>query len=344
MNASGAASASASPRLAASYDACRRLARQAASSFYWTFWLLPRAQRQAMLALYAFARHTDDLADDAGEDVALAARAAALQRWRSAWYATLAATPDAAIPAIRDGDQAAPATDLPHSDLPCGDILPALADAARRFAIPRQPFDDLLDGVERDLSACDFSDLNELRKYCQQVASSIGIACLHIWTERPRSAYDAATECGIAFQLTNILRDLREDAQRDRLYLPLEFVHQAGLSRSELCELLLQQRCDPRCFQLIEQLAAVAEDSYRLAWPLRTTLRGGARRCFELMFHTYHALLGDIRRAPQSILAGRVRLSRPRKAWLALRSLCGASPNFRAAPLPCTDVHQGIAP
>ncbi|HND55008.1 MAG TPA: squalene/phytoene synthase family protein, partial [Pirellulaceae bacterium] len=191
--------------LAESYRWCARTTWRAGSSFYWALWLLPAQRRLAMQALYAFARHTDDLSDDPSDDFALGGetttrRRAALAGWRSAVEAAFA-DPDEAIA----GRSPSP-------------LLPAVADTLRRFSIPPRHLLAIIDGVERDLDPVRYQTFAELRSYCELVASAVGLACLKIWGCDAPPATPHAIECGVAFQLTNILRDVGEDLRRGRLY------------------------------------------------------------------------------------------------------------------------------
>ena len=175
--------------LAQSYAFCRRLSRLRHSSFYASFWLLPRDKRPAMHALYAFMRYTDDLGDSS---LPVARRRAALQCWRRSLDDALAG---------RFGAEGADGRPL----------LPALADTVRRFAIPREHLHAVIDGQEMDLDAVRYETFAQLAGYCEKVASAVGLACIHVWGIRDDGALEPARKCGIAFQLTNILRDLRED-------------------------------------------------------------------------------------------------------------------------------------
>ncbi len=180
--------------LAASYVHCQRIARRSGSSFYYSFLLLPKEKRLAMCALYAFLRRTDDLADSA---LPLEERTRALTSWRQSLNLALAG----------------------HCDDP---LLPALADVVSEHAIPLEYLTAAIDGAEMDLRPVRFDSFADLEKYCELVASMVGLACLKIWGCQAAAAEGPARCCGVAFQLTNILRDLGEDARRDRVYLPLE--------------------------------------------------------------------------------------------------------------------------
>lgn len=186
--------------LEASSAYCQRLARERARNFYYGFLLLPKPRRDAFCAVYAFMRYCDDVAD--GDD-SVSGKAARLQEWRQALDRALA------------GDY--------ESD-PGGNsmLLPAFHQAVRQYAIPAEYFHALIDGAEMDLSVRAYRTFAELYQYCYRVASVVGLCSLHILGFRDPAAKKLAEECGIAFQLTNILRDLREDARSGRIYLPTE--------------------------------------------------------------------------------------------------------------------------
>jgi len=249
----------------AGYEVCRRVARGSGSSFYPSFFGLPREKRRAMDALYAFMRHTDDLADDprAGD------AAEALRQWRAALEAACE-------------DRFDRIDNVPHQEL-----LPAVADVLRRYRVPPEHLHAVIDGVEMDLKQQRYETFEELEVYCQRVASAVGLSCIHVWGFTGREALEPARKCGIALQLTNILRDLREDARVDRVYLPLEDLR--------------------------------AERFYREGAELMRWLEPSARRIFGMMISTYRAVLGKIERHPAKVLTGRVRLGRLKKLQLAVR-------------------------
>ena len=286
------------PSLRASYAACRRIARQAGSNFYAGFLLLPRPQRQAMDALYAFMRHTDDLADNP-QPAHL--RSQDLTHWRA---------------------------DLEHALLGCGErdypdpeadegraILPALADAVHRYHIPHDHLRAAIDGVEMDLAKRRYETFAELERYCELVASAVGLACIHIWGFRGQEALEPARKCGIALQLTNILRDLRDDAEQDRVYLPAADMRACGYSEGELL-----RGVDNQPFRRLVALeVGRAEQFYREGAVLMELLETAGRRVFGLMMSVYRAILRRIDRAPGEVLVRRVRLGRLQKLRIALR-------------------------
>jgi phytoene synthase len=279
--------------LVRSYRHCRRLAHEAASTFARMFWMLPHDQRRAMEALYAFARHTDDLAD--GPEP-IEGKRLRLIAWREEFENAVGTQIRNPQSAIRT----------------CPSVLPALADTIERFQVPRDYLRQIIVGVEMDLDHAGFETWPELRHYCLHVASAVGLACLPIWGCTDERASAPATDCGLAFQLTNILRDLKEDADGGRMYLPREDLSRFGCG---------QAFADEHWHELIRFEVQRAAQLYDSAASTQRYLAGSARRMFRLMHATYRALLAKIERDPLSVLTRRLRVSRPHKAWIALRTL-----------------------
>ena len=183
-----------SPSLTASYAYCRRVVRQPIE-FFAVFSVASSPETPGDGGLYAFMRQTDDLADNPCPAVE---RREALCRWRAALDAALAGT---------DGGNGS-------------SLWPALADTVHTFKIPEEHLHAVIDGVEMDLASPHYETFDELAEYCRRVASAVGLACLYVWGFHGDEALPLAHQCGVAFQLTNILRDLKEDAQQGRVYLP----------------------------------------------------------------------------------------------------------------------------
>jgi phytoene synthase len=187
-----------------SYRYCARLAREKAKNFYYSFVVLPRHKRLAMCAVYAFYRECDDLSDEQG---AVAAR---LDDWSAALYRAL------------DGDTSG------HP------LWPAFADTVHRFRIPPIYFDEMIAGVKSDLDFQQPQSFADLYRYCYRVASVVGLTVTHIFGFRHSGALALAEKCGIAFQLTNILRDVGEDHRNGRIYLPRDAMQAHGVQAADL--------------------------------------------------------------------------------------------------------------
>jgi 15-cis-phytoene synthase len=266
------------PDLAAAYRQCQRLARRAASNFYFSFVLLPRDKRLAMCALYAYLRRVDDLADDEACDEATKFKA--LTQLRSD------------VTAAQTGYTTDP-------------VLVALADTTRRFSVPMEYLTAPIDGVEMDLRGTKYQTFTELEQYCYRVASAVGLACIHIWGFDGSAAIGPARDCGIAFQLTNILRDLREDAARNRIYLPQEDFERCGYPAEELSRGV----ADDRFLRLMRFEVARARYFFQSAAHLDQHLAPDGRRVFRAMTAAYRHLLEKIARHPVDVLHRRISLN-----------------------------------
>jgi phytoene synthase len=242
-----------------------------------------------MCALYAFLRIADDLSDEPGEP---ADKRRAVAGWREGLDRALR------------GEHVHP-------------IHAALQDTVVRHGIPRVYLDAALDGVEMDLAAVNYTTFAELRQYCYHVASVVGLACIHIWGFRSEKAKGYAENAGIAFQLTNILRDLGEDAGRGRVYLPAEDLRRFGYDS----ERLRRGERDESFRELMRFEVGRARGFYEAAWPLVPLLEPAGRAVFLVMARTYRGLLDLIERRDFDVFSDRVRLSRWRKLLLAAGAL-----------------------
>ena len=272
-----------------SYALCRRVARRAASSFYLSFLFLPKPQRDAMCALYAFLRRVDDIADT---DAPVSERQQELARWREALDAALA------------GQWHYP-------------MFPAIEHMVRRYQIPTRYFHDAIDGAEMDLTVDRYATFDELNAYCYRAASVVGLACLRIWGCTDAAAEEPARKCGLAFQLTNILRDVAEDAVRGRIYLPLEDLAHFGCSEEDI---LNHRNCD-RVAQLIAFQANRAHGYYMESAPLESYLPRDGRRAWRVMITTYRAILDELWRRKYNVFGPRLRLTKWQRVSLAVRGL-----------------------
>ena len=194
-------------------------------------------------------------------------------------------------------------------------ILPAVAQTVRDFHIPPETLLAVLDGVEMDLSPRVYETFDELIVYCERVASAVGLACMHIWGFAGDAALPAGRSAGIALQLTNILRDLREDAGRGRVYLPLEDIRGCGYSIEELRRGVVNEAF----LRLMKIEIERTESFYREAAELPRRLHPDGRRIYGLMMARYHVLLEKIRRRPGDVFSRRIRLGGLQKIWLTAR-------------------------
>ena len=270
-----------------SYDYCRRVARTRAKNFYYSFLLLSAQQRKAMCAIYAFMRYCDDLSDEPG------ATRAAIDRWR--------AEMEDAIEGRFSGKP----------------VWPAFHHTVRRFGIPHEYFREMIEGVASDLEPRRFQTFDELYRYCYQVASVVGLTIIHIFGFDTRSALPLAEKCGVAFQLTNILRDIREDAGNGRVYLPLEDLERFGVTEEDL---RAGNRSDA-FLQLMRFEAARARVYYTESAPLLDLIHPRSRPSLWALVSIYSGLLDRIERTNYDVFARRVRLSSLEKSWIVVRAL-----------------------
>jgi squalene synthase HpnC len=294
--------------VARSYEACHRNARAARSNFYYAFYLLPKAKRDGLAALYAFMRLVDDVADD-GDD--LAAKRRGLAKWRAALDEAVGG-----FGAFVDGSSALSLQSTPHG---AAEVLPALADTTRRFNMPARYLHDQISGAEMDLTVKSYPTFDRLREYCYRVAGTVGLTCTHIFGFRDSRALDFAEKLGLAFQLTNIIRDVEEDAARGRVYFPDEDLARFNVSPADFCKNeatlgvreLLRFEAD-RAFQLYEEgselLDLIDADSRGTLW---------------LLIHTYNALLARIESLDFAVFGERVRLSKGEKMLFIARARFG---------------------
>jgi phytoene synthase len=286
------------PTVEESFAYCRHMARSRARNFYYSFLLLPREERDAMCAVYAFMRNSDDITDDVagGNGIASAPsrdeRAAMLESWQAAFQGALAG---------RYGSDP---------------ILPALHHTIRKYQIPPDYCFELLEGVRRDLSPPRYQTFDDLYRYCYQVASVVGLTTIHIFGYESNAALPLAEKCGIAFQLTNILRDIPEDAALGRLYLPEEDLQRFDLRAEDL----LQARPGPRFREFMEFQWGRANRYYEEAAPLLGMVRPACRPALWAMVAIYKGILQRIRRMGYDVYAARARLTVAEKTWIVLRA------------------------
>jgi len=289
--------------VAASYSECRRVARAAASNFYYAFFLLPRPKRDALCALYAFMRRVDDVSDTPG---GLAEKQCGLAQWRAAFDEALAGE------GIALHREAARAGDAQR-------VLPALADTVRRYSIPPRYFHDLISGAEMDLSIASYTTFDRLREYCYRVAGTVGLTCIQVFGFRDSRAPDLAEKLGIAFQLTNILRDVPRDFQMGRVYLPQEELERFDCRREDLGG----GRLTPALAELLRFTAERAWRFYEEGAELLGLVDADSRPALWALVRTYSGLLREIEARGCDVFSSRVRLSAAAKAEILIRARLG---------------------
>jgi phytoene synthase len=281
------------------YQVCRGIAKREAKNFYYAFLALPFERRNAICAVYAFMRHADDLADD--ESLPREERRRGLDTWLAAWHAAAAGA----------------ASNDP--------VFVALRDAMSRFNIPLELLDELVAGVAMDLDRVQsgapdtYATFADLYRYCYLVASVVGLVCIRIFGYRDALAEKLAEETGIAFQLTNILRDVAEDAARLRVYLPLESL---GAHKISLHSLLHRQPGSPPTMNernLLEEMARRAEGYYTSSRELMPLIDPQSRPALWVLVTIYHGLLKRIRASDYDVFTKRA--SVPMLQKLAILSM-----------------------
>lgn len=284
------------PALEDAYAHCRAITRAAAKNFYYAFALFPEPERRAMCAVYAFARRADDLADEPGDPLAKAAALADLrvQLERS------------------------------EQEPPADAVLAALADTRRRFNIPRAPLDDLIRGLEMDLTVRRYATFDDLRLYCYRVASTVGLTTIEIFGYQDPAARAHAIDLGIALQLTNILRDIREDLERDRVYLPQDELARFGVGEADLAA----SRATPAFLELMKFQGRRAREFFAAGERLLPFIRRETRFCPAILRTIYRRLLDRIEARPERVLRERVRLSTAEK----LACMAGLWLRYRIGP------------
>jgi phytoene synthase len=273
------------------YAWCREVTRVRARNFYYGLKLLPEPKRSALYAIYAWMRMADDLIDEA-TDVEQAR--AELARFDRDTTSTLHGTPP--------------------SDEP---MWIAMADVATNWTLDPECFSMMIAGQAADLQSRTIESPSDLITYCNQVASSVGLVCIDIWGYTDPAARELAIERGIAFQLTNILRDLREDLELGRCYLPAEQLRAAHVSTDDL----LAWRHNDVCEALVGCWIDRAQQAYTLSAPLDDMIDRACRPTLWAMTTIYHSLLEKIAHEPRCVVGeGRVRLSPIRKSMVALQA------------------------
>lgn len=298
------------PELENAYAACRAIAREQAKNFYYAFVALPSEKRNAICAVYAFMRRADDLSDD--ESMSRASRRVALDQWLAAWRAALAggATADPVFVALMDAQRRFAIPETLLEELVAGTAMDLMDVADRGEAAPElQQSSVQQSSVQQSLgqqssaqqspaangslpaALATYPTFADLYQYCYLVASVVGLVCIRIFGYRDSRAEKLAEETGVAFQLTNILRDVREDAERGRLYLPLEDLERRGVAPEEFLRITDGRNLTPAQRAVLEIEAGRAEDFYQSAHMLLPLIAPDSRPALWVLVTIYHRLL-----------------------------------------------------
>ncbi len=280
---------------------CREIARREAKNFYYAFIALPAPRRNAICAVYAFMRKADDLSDD--ESISREERRSRLDAWLKDW---------------RAASQGA---------LTADPVFIAVRDATARFNIPMSLLDELVAGVTMDLDRTEsgetdtYATFADLYRYCYLVASVVGLVCIRIFGYTDARAEKLAEETGIAFQLTNILRDVAEDAERNRVYLPIEDLLKHGVPLQSLLHRAPGKPPSAKERALLMDIANRAEDYYRSAEELLPYIDPESRPALRVLVDIYHALLKRIERADYDVFSRRASVPLTQKLAILIGGL-----------------------
>ncbi|HBQ89594.1 presqualene diphosphate synthase HpnD [Alcaligenes aquatilis] len=267
---------------------CQNKAAQSGSSFYYAFLFLPPERRRAITALYAFCREVDDVVDEVHEE--------SVARMKLVWWRTQVAD-------LYEGRAHHP-------------VMQALAPHIEAFGLPQDELLAVIDGMEMDLDQMRYPSWSELERYCWHAASVVGLLSARIFGQTQEQTSDYAQKLGLAFQLTNIIRDVGDDARRGRIYLPQEDLDKFGVSPHEI----LDQQHSERFEALMAFQTERAQDLYRQAMRALPAVDRRAQRPGLLMAAIYHALLVEIANDRWHVLEQRISLTPIRKFWLAWKT------------------------
>lgn len=252
-----------------------------------------------MCALYAFLRLSDDIADEPGRSVP--ERERGLLEWRERLRAAM------------NGEEILPGDPV--------DVFPALADVVTRYGIPVEELETVLEGISMDLRPQIYETYEDLRVYCDRVAGAVGRCCLYVWGFHDPAAMETAEDCGLALQLTNILRDLGEDAAMGRIYLPREDLEHFGVAAHDL----VAGHVDEPFRELMRFEISRARDHYAASERLFEQIDSTGRPVLRAMLRVYGGLLGRIERVDYDVFTRRIRLPAWRKALIGVAAVFGRS-------------------
>jgi phytoene synthase len=290
------------------YAVCRAIAQREAKNFYYSFRVLPEHKKDAMCAVYAFMRRADDIADD--ESMPIEERRVVMSGWVESWRA-------ARVSGISEDP-----------------VFLALNDTQKKFAIPDGLLEELVQGTTMDLEPKPaltdeiqtFATFDELYRYCYLVASVVGLVCIRIFGYTDSRAEKLAEETGIAFQLTNILRDVKEDAERERIYLPLDLLDEFGVSIDRVKALASGAALQPDERIMLHSLGSRAEGYYASANRLLPMIDADSRAALWVLVTIYHRLLHKIAKVNADVFSQRVSVPTSEKLFILAQ---GAIMSFR---------------
>ena len=304
-----------SPSIEEAYAFCRTIARREAKNFYYAFRVLPRVKSDAMCAVYAFMRRADDISDD--ESVTVEVRRTQMQAWVESWRAT------------QDGD------------VKNEPVFAAVRDAQRRFAIPESLLEDLISGTSMDLAeighAADgridlgngiqgYRTFADLYRYCYLVASVVGMVTIRIFGYTDPAAESLAEKTGVAFQLTNILRDVKEDAERKRIYLPQDLLEEFAVTNADVLGMSAGRTMKANERAMLIGLSVQAWEYYEAAQTLIPMIDADSRGALWVLVEIYSGLLKQIDAREGDVFSQRVSVPTRAKMFTLLR---GAAKSLR---------------
>ena len=279
------------------YDYCRRVAKEHAKNFYYAFRTLPPAKRRAIYAVYAFCRHCDDVADD--DDLPLDEKRRLLAEIRGRLH--------------DEGRE------------PEDPVLLALGDTTRTFGVPSRYYEEVIRGVETDLVVSRFQSFDQLRDYCYLVASTVGLICIEVAGYEDPAAREYAVDLGIAMQLTNVMRDVKEDMDRGRIYLPLDDIRSFGYSEQDL----MDGRRNESFRRLMAFQAERARGYFDSGAQLFPLLSRESRACATVLHQLYSRILDRIESSGYDVFERRIGLRTSEKLLLMVKTWIGSLMPFQ---------------
>ena len=268
---------------------CQQKTSQSGSSFYYSFIILPKKQRQAITALYAFCREVDDVVDNIAEPAIAQAK---LDWWREELIRL-------------------------YQGQPQHPVAQALSHVIKEIDLPKEQLEEIIDGMAMDLEKNRYASVKELSLYCYRVASVVGLLAAQIFGYRDHQTQKYARDLGMAFQLTNIIRDVREDAERNRIYLPQNMMEEFHVSETDI----LQLQQTPELSKLLAELTSQAKHYYQKAFTHLPSEDRYAQRAGLMMSAIYQSILAEVEQDGFQVMQHRISLPPTRKLWIAIKVL-----------------------